>query len=60
LDRFIVDVVQGHAIETEGDDYGEVEVEVSFPYLFACNAMPRSRRVCPTSQRLAPQSGFGN
>ena len=28
MDRFIVDVVQGRAIETEGDDYAEVEVEV--------------------------------
>lgn len=28
MDRFIVHAIQGYAIETEGDDYGEVEVEV--------------------------------
>jgi integrase len=30
MDRFIVHAIQGHAIETEGDDYGEVEVEVMY------------------------------
>jgi integrase len=30
MDRFIVHAIQGHSIETEGDDYGEVEVEVMY------------------------------
>lgn len=30
MDRFIVHAIQGHAIGTEGDDYGEVEVEVMY------------------------------
>ncbi|MBB4398786.1 hypothetical protein [Bradyrhizobium sp. ERR14] len=30
MDRFIVHAIQGRAIETEGDDYGEVEADVMY------------------------------
>jgi hypothetical protein len=30
LDGVIVHAIQGHAIETEGDDYGEAEADVMY------------------------------
>jgi integrase len=47
MDRFIVHAIQGHAIETEGDDYGEVEVE-------SCTA--KSSSILNTTLRPRSQS----